>query len=99
MQQLPKRRKSIVFSPEPKPGTTGGAGFCSRQENGKSPAKAGAGDANGARVVKSLEELRQWEDFYAYPGPVLLNLAERAHHFRGRGRHRARWRAPSALPL
>jgi arginine decarboxylase len=36
--------------------------------------QAGAGDANGARVVKSLEELRQWEDYYAYPGPSLLNL-------------------------
>ncbi len=30
-------------------------------------------------VIKSLEELRQWEDFYAYPGPGLLNvLIERA---------------------
>ena len=30
-------------------------------------------------VIKSLEELRQWEDFYAYPGPALLNLlTERA---------------------
>jgi arginine decarboxylase len=38
-----------------------------------------AGDANGARVVKSLEELRQWEDYYAYPGLALLNLlSERA---------------------
>ena len=32
-----------------------------------------------ARVVKTLEELRHWEDFYAYPGPALLNqLIERA---------------------
>jgi DNA-binding protein HU-beta len=36
--------------------------------------QAAAGDPNGARVVKSLEELRQWEDYYAYPGPALLNL-------------------------
>jgi arginine decarboxylase len=37
-------------------------------------------DADRSRVVASLNELRQWEDFYAYPGAQLLNLlAERAN--------------------
>ncbi len=31
-------------------------------------------EAHRARVVNSLEELKQWEDFYAYPGYTLLNL-------------------------
>jgi arginine decarboxylase len=30
-------------------------------------------DSSRAKVAESLEELRSWEDFYAYPGPVLLN--------------------------
>jgi arginine decarboxylase len=39
----------------------------------------GSDSGHGARVIKSVAELRQWEDFYAYPGPVLLNLlTERA---------------------
>ena len=29
---------------------------------------------NHSQVVASLNELRQWEDFYAYPGPQLLTL-------------------------
>src|ERR1700745_2413104 len=31
-------------------------------------------DTHRANVAKGLEELLQWEDFYAYPGPGLLNL-------------------------
>jgi arginine decarboxylase len=31
-------------------------------------------DTYRASVGKALEELSQWEDFYAYPGPGLLNL-------------------------
>jgi len=30
-------------------------------------------DASRANINKSFDDLRQWEDFYAYPGPVLLN--------------------------
>jgi len=30
--------------------------------------------SNRSQVAASLEELKQWEDFYAYPGPVLLNV-------------------------
>jgi arginine decarboxylase len=36
-------------------------------------------ESHRARVVSSLEELKQWEDFYAYPGYALLgSLSERA---------------------
>jgi arginine decarboxylase len=36
-------------------------------------------DSHRARVLGSLDELRQWEGFYAYPGEILLNsLNERA---------------------
>ena len=36
-------------------------------------------ESHRARVVSSIEGLRQWEDFYAYPGDTLLNsLNQRA---------------------
>jgi len=31
-------------------------------------------DFNRTKVTKSLDELRPWEDFHAYPGPALLNV-------------------------
>jgi arginine decarboxylase len=44
---------------------------------GKQQAEA---NADHSRVIASLIELQQWEDFYAYPGSQLLNvLTERAN--------------------
>jgi arginine decarboxylase len=40
---------------------------------------SGAAETYAAQIAKSLEDLRQWEDYYAYPGIALFNtLASRA---------------------
>ncbi len=38
-----------------------------------------AAEAKRSSVAASFTELRQWEDFFAYPGPALLNTIERTH--------------------
>lgn len=54
-------------------------------------------DAIRAEVTKGFKELREWEDFYAYPGPALLNVLSDRITAGDAGEQRA-WCVTSAQP-
>src|SRR6185312_8213696 len=43
---------------------------------GKQDASGAVTDKKRSSVVNSFSELRQWESFFAYPGPALLKTIE-----------------------